>query len=136
MKRVEYFELISYMSEFKTITTQCGEEMVFFKNAIIQDIDLVDDKTEFESSENHIHLLNNVKRHEFDALIPVAQNLGKLLLGNLKYYYPSKQFMVFVSLKLNDSMIIRFHQVWENEEPYCNPEEYVKDNERVFMFKA
>lgn len=118
------------------MTTQRGEELVFFKNAIIYDLDAVEDKTWFEAAENHIHLLDNVRKSEFDALIPVAQKLGRLLLGNLKFSYPDKRFMVFVSLKLNDSMVIRFHQIWENEYPYCNPEEYVNDNERVFMFEA
>ena len=136
MRQVEYFELISNLSDFKTMTTQRGEELVFFKNATIYDIDAVEDKTWFEAAENHIHLLDNVRKSEFDALIPVAQKLGRLLLGNLKFPYPDKRFMVFVSLKLNDSMIIRFHQIWEYEYPYCNPEEYVNDNERVFMFEA
>ena len=136
MKRIGYFELISQISEFKTLTTPDGDELVVFKNLPIQDVDFVDDKTEFESSENHVHLLDNIKKDEFDRLIPVAQNLGKMLLGNLKYSYPDKQFMVYVSLMLKDSMIIRFHQVWENEVPFCNPESFVGDREKVFMFRA
>ena len=55
MKRIEYFELISQISEFKTLTTPDGDELVVFKNLPIQDVDFVDDKTEFESSENHVH---------------------------------------------------------------------------------
>ena len=107
MRQVEYFELISNLSEFKTMMTQRGEELVFFKNATIYDIDAVEDKTWFEAAENHIHLLDNVRKSEFDALIPVAQKLGRLLLGNLKLSYPDKRFMVFVSLSGSEFLKLR-----------------------------
>ena len=136
MKRIEYFELFSNLSEFKSIFDCDGNEFVVFKQSNCNNLKDIRDKTGFEASENHIHLLNNIKSDEFDKLIPIAQNLGKALLSNLKYYFPQKHFMVFVSLHLHDSMIIRFHQKWESEEPSCNPTEFTNPKEKVFMFEG
>lgn len=58
------------------------------------------------------------------------------MLNCLKWNYPEKQFMVYVSLRMYDSMIIRFHQKWENEEPYCNPHDFTSENEKVFLFET
>lgn len=135
MKRIEYFELLSNLFDFKTIADENSNEYVVFNNSQFNSIQNIKDKTEFESSENHIHLLSNIKNDEFDMLIPIAQNLGKALLNNLKIQYPQKRFIVYVSIHLHDSMVIRFHQKWENEEPYCYPSEFKNPSEKVFSFE-
>ena len=134
MRRIEYFELLSNLYGFKSIFDKKGTEYVLFSNGI-NAIENVWDKTGFEALENHVHLLDNVKADEFDRLIPVAQNLGQSLLYNLKSNYPSKHFMVYVTVHLHESMIIRFHQKWENEAPYYNSDDFKSPNEKVFLFE-
>ncbi len=134
MRRIEYFELLSNLYDFKSIFDKKGTEYVLFSNGI-NAIENVWDKTGFEALENHVHLLDNVKADEFNRLIPVAQNLGQSLLYNLKSNYPSKHFMVYVTIHLHDSMIIRFHQKWDNEAPYCNPDDFNSPNEKAFLFE-
>lgn len=136
MRRIEYYEQITDLFEFKTVSDECGNEYVLFKQSNCDHISGIKDRTEFEACENHVHLMDNVKKDEFTRLIPVVKRLGEAVLQCLKSEYPQKQFMVFVSLHLNDSMIIRFHQKWENEKPYCNPEDYKSEKEKVFVFTA
>ena len=136
MKRIELLNSISGMFEFKSIHDASNNEFVLFKENTLDSVDEGLDKTSFESSQNHKHLIDNIKKDEFLALIPIANSFGNALLCNLKYYYPKKHFLVFVSIRLYDSMIIRFHQKWENEESFCNPDEFTSPNEKVFMFEA
>lgn len=134
MKRIEYFSLLADIFSFKTLSDDRGNEYVFFKNCCPTDklINIVD-KTEFESFTNHIHLLDNIKKEEFDKLTEVSKIIIESVLSQLIQLFPDKKFRVYVSICLKDSMIVRFHQKWENEEPYCNPEEFKKQNEKVFM---
>ena len=135
MKRIEYFELIANLFVFKTIFDEKGNEYVLFSVSEYDSIQNIEDKTAFEALENHIHLLERIKKQEFESLIPVAKILGQTLANSLKTQFPNKKFYVYVSLRLNDSMIIRFHQKWENEEPYCNPADFVGEIEKVFGYE-
>lgn len=136
MKRIEYFELLTGLFNFKTVSDEIGNEFVLFSQNNNGPIGNIRDKTEFEAMENHVHLLDNIKRDEFDKLISIAENLGKALLNSLKSQYPQKYFMVFVSIHLHDSMIIRFHQKWDGEESYCNPSEFTSPREKVLSFEG
>ena len=113
--------------EFKTIKDTQNNEYVLFKNNPIDSIDYIEDKTLFEGSENHIHICDRVKRKQYSNLTTLGDSLGKILLNALKITYPKKKFVVYITLTLNDSMIIRFHQVWENEPLYY---EDVKDTQK------
>jgi len=145
MKRIDYYEMISKLFEFKTIRDENGTEYVLFSYCL-DSMDIPDktvcinsanipDKTAFEALENHTHLLDNLTKEEFERLIPVAQNLGKSLLNNLICNFPEKHFIVYVSIQVHDSMIIRFHQKWENEPPYYNPADFNSPTERVCAFE-
>ena len=112
-----------------------GNEYVLFANSSINYLPEISDKTAFESLENHIHLLYNVRKEEYKNLIEVGEKLGQAVLESLQYHYPTKRFVVFVSVKLNDSMIIRFHQKWENEEPYYDPNDFNSEKDRVLKFE-
>jgi len=132
--RIDYYEMISKLFEFKIITDENGTEYVLFSYCM-NSITNITDKTAFEALENHTHLLYNLTKEEFDRLIPVAQNLGKSLLNNLICNFPERHFTVYVTIQVNDSMIIRFHQKWENEPPYYNPADFNSPTERVFAFE-
>ena len=135
MRRIEYIESLANLFEFKTISDAHGNEFVLFKESDFDSVKGIADKTEFEASENHIHLLDNIKKDEFEALKVIAPILGKALLCSLQFQYPQNHFRVYVSVHLYDSMIIRFHQKWENEEPYCNPDEFISPKEKVYAFE-
>ena len=62
MKQIGFLEKIATLFEFKTVNDKYGNEFVLFANNTINDIDFVEDKTAFESSENHIHIINNIKK--------------------------------------------------------------------------
>lgn len=136
MKRIEYFELLINLFKFRTIFDEANNEFVVFEKSHYKNVSNITDKTEFEAFENHIHLLDNVKKNEFEKLTTLAKVLGESLLCNLKFQYPQKKFIVYVSIRMYDSMIIRFHQKWKNEQPYCNPSEFTCPNEKIFFFES
>lgn len=136
LTRIEYFELIHSVFKFKTLSDEQGNEYVLLEENSLNTIPNVKDKTEFEAVENHVHLLHNIKKQEFDRLIPVAKTLGETLSNVLKVQFPDKKFFVYVSLHLKDSMIIRFHQKWLNEEPYYNPDDFNSDIVKMFLYET
>ena len=135
MKRIEYLARIAGLFRFKTVTDDGGNEFVLYADSPIKRVERIRDRTAFEAVENHVHLIDNVKKEEFDELIPMAKALGQALLNVLKCQYPHKSFIVFASLCLHDSMIIRFHQKWDNELPYYDPSAFVSAKELVFSFE-
>lgn len=134
MKHIDYLKKIVGLFEFRVISDKRGNEFVLLADNMISNVDFVEDKTAFEASENHVHIINNIKKDDMESLVSIGKILGETLTNILKVSFPEKEFMVFVSLRLNDSMIIRFHQRWQNELPYCNPEEFRSENEKVFLF--
>lgn len=136
MTKVELLKCFSEIFEFKTVFDKNGSEYVLYANSPINKIDFtVDDKTQFEAVENHIHLIDNVKKSDFEELVEIGGVLGETQLNTLKVKYPSKKFCVFVSIDVGDSMIIRFHQVWENELVYYNPDDFNPEKTKVLMFR-
>ena len=107
--------IISNLFDFKIITDKQKNEYVIFRENIINDIDNISDKTQFEALENHIHLCDDVKRKDLKELSLIGQNIGQALFYTLKSTFPQKDFIVYVSITVGDSMIIRFHQKWQNE---------------------
>ena len=136
MKRTDYFELLAQLFEFKTVTDELGNEFVLFRSSPLETVGKIDDKTQFEAVENHIHLLEHIKAFEFEKLCSVSSRLGQALLWSLNANYPDKHFVVFVSLQLHDSMIIRFHQKWEGEEAYYDVSDFRSPTEKVLMFES
>jgi|LSQX01.2.fsa_nt_gb hypothetical protein len=136
MKRIEFLELLSSLYGYKTIYDESGNEFVVFNHSNLDCVQSIKDKTEFEAIENHIHLLDNIKEDEFESLDTISKILVKSIIYNLKCWYPEKQFFVYVSIRLHDSMIIRFHQKWINEEPYFNTADFTSPIEKVFMLES
>ena len=57
------------------------------------------------------------------------------MLNALVYSYPTKSFYVYVTIELHDSFIIRFHQKWDGEEPYYDPNKITFPNSKDFVFE-
>lgn len=134
MNRVELLSTVAALFSFKTVYDELGNEFVVFANSSVTSITGVIDKTAFEALENHVHLLDGVKDKEFDELIAVANTIGVTLRENLRHYFPNKEFVVYVSVDLHDSMIVRFHQKWPNELPYYAEDSFTSGTSRVLSF--
>ena len=135
MNRLGYFRLFAdiLMPKFKILQDNEGTEYVIWENASsFEDLSFIPDKTAFEAQENHIHLVDNIKKEEFETLCNIAQIICNHMLLKLKDSFPSKNFVVYVSVHIRDSMILRFHQVWEDEEEYYSVNDFNTNKERVF----
>ena len=131
MKRIEYLQNFSALFLFQTLTDSVGNEYVVLRNSCHSAPSEIPDRTEFESICNHIHLLDCVRKDEIAALKPLALQIAQALLKALKHDYPHKHFKVFATI--SDSFIIRFHQDWPGEPPYCNAEDFINSPEFVYM---
>ncbi|MBE6756388.1 MAG: hypothetical protein E7555_08025 [Ruminococcaceae bacterium] len=136
MKRFDFLQLTVGLFSFRTIEDNSGNEYVVYCSSTVTPESLKDisDRTEFEALENHVHLLDKITKKEFENAEEISDILGKSLLNCLRAKYPDKHFFVYVSVDLKDSMIIRFHQEWENEEPYYNAEDDFGKNTKLFIF--
>lgn len=134
MTRIEYLTRISDLFHYKMIRDPAGTEYVVLEISSLTEIHAQEDKTAFEALENHVHLVEGISKKEFEALIPVAQKLGPAVLNSLTACFPEKKFAVYVSVTMGQSMIVRFHQQWENELPYYNPADFASGQDRVFAF--
>lgn len=137
MSRVELLSNISSLFEYKTIFDFVGDEFVLLRSSTIESIDFpIDDKTAFEALENHVHIMDHIRKSEMTELVNASKILGMSILSHLKTNYPEKDFYVFVSIKQGDSLIIRFHQKWVHEKPYYDVCDFTDLNEIVLMFKS
>lgn len=135
MKKIELFKNLSEFFEYKIIKDEFQNEYVILQSNPLDVIDKIEDKTAFEATQNHIHLMDNIKKVDYNELILIAERLGKVVLNNLNSNFPNKHFIVFISIKLYDSLIIRFHQKWEKEVPYLNPSDFVNSGEKILSFE-
>lgn len=116
--KIEFLRQIIDLFEYKIISDSNGVEYVVYKSSSIESKDLADveDRTAFEALENHVHLIDNIKKSDYGSIVELGKVLGEVMLNNLKCNFPNKSFVVFVTL--TDSFIIRFHQKWDNEPEY------------------
>ncbi len=134
--KLDLLKELSNIFSFKTVSDKDGNEYVLFTYSNINKIDFeIDDKIQFEAVENHVHLSDNIKKKDFDKAVEIGKILGETLLNALKEKYPDKEFCVFVTVDVGNSMIIRFHQVWENEPVYYNPDDFNSDKTKILMFR-
>lgn len=128
-----YNELLNIF-EFKSIHDNLGNELIILDKSTSNMLDgtVFEDKTAFEALDSHIHLINNIRRYDKKDLIDFGKKIGKLLIDRLSFSFPEKHFIVYVTI--TDSMIIRFHQKWENESYYYDAENF-KENEYVILFE-
>ena len=110
-----------------------NNEYIFLKtqDSKIDSLDKVSDKTQLEAYENHIHICGKVKKRVQHTAITSAKLITKNLIENLKTSFPNKSFYVYLDCDFNDHIILRFHQLWENEAPYYN----VKDFPNIEVYK-
>ena len=134
MKRVDYFRLMANLFAFQTIQDEWQNTYVMFAHSQVTDITGIKDRTQFEALENHVHLLDNIKKTEYPICVEIAPKLGKVLLNSLQCAFPEKHFWVFVTVSLGGSMIIRFHQKWPGEPQYYPLEGWNPEMEAVFGF--
>lgn len=92
----------------------------------------IEDCVSFESFYNHCHILDNIKNKNLSQVIEKAKSCGQSFYQILKRDFPKKKFLIFATI--SDSLIIRFHQKWSGETPYCNPDDFQNSNEIVIMF--
>ncbi|MBQ7838102.1 MAG: hypothetical protein IJ395_05720 [Clostridia bacterium] len=136
MRKTELLKNVANLFDFKTLTDKNGNEYVVYADSKITETDFdIEDKTQFEALETHVHLIDNVKKNDFNDLVEIGRILGKTQLNALKTKYPDKEFCVFVTVDVGESMIIRFHQVWENEPVYYRPDDFNSDKTKVLMFR-
>lgn len=132
----KYLKFMSDLFSFKTIVDEFNNEYIVFQNSPINAITNIQDKTEFEAVENHVHLFDNIKYKDFKQLVDIGNSLGKALLYCLQSTYPQKRFVVYVSISIKESMIIRFHQKWTDECNYYDNIEDYGSNEKVMKFES
>ena len=70
-----------------------------------------------------------------NSVIKIGVNIAKNLLKSLISIFPDKKFVVFLEVNVNDSTIIRFHQIWENEPLYIDIKGFKDKNVEIFEFK-
>lgn len=129
-----YNELVDIF-EFKIIHDNMGNELVIYKNSssTIFEGTIIEDKTAFEALDSHFHLIDNIRRYDKKILVEFGEKIGKIMIERLSFHFPNKHFVVFVTI--TDSMIIRFHQKWENE-PYYYSDENLDKNEYMISFES
>ncbi len=133
MNSLETLIKISKLFQFKKMLDSKGNAYIFFEDCPQVDLEEIEDKTEFEAFQNHVHLFDKITKAQLSLLIPAAKNLGQAILDSLQQKFPERQFMVFASLRIGDSMILRFHQVWPGEPPYCNVADF-NDSKEEFIY--
>lgn len=136
MNPIEYLQKISSIFEFKTISDDQNNEYVLFSNSAVDHVEKIDDRTAFEAIENHVHLIDRVSKKYFNTCVSIARVVGKTLLTSLEAQYSQRNFVVYVTVKEQDSMIIRFHQKWKDEPPYYDPSVFNSKHEFVVKYES
>lgn len=93
-----------------------------------------EDKTKCEATENHFHLFEKIGEANKAQAVEIGKSIAANLLNALTQSFPNKNFVVYLEVNVKDSVIIRFHQRWENEPPYFDMAYSYKDVE-LFEFK-
>ena len=127
---IRVLESIVELTKTEEITDSQGNEFILISGtltAIDGFDDAIEDKTQFEAINNHVHVLDRVSRMEMKQLRRLAPSLCQIILHSLCSRYPNKYFYVFASATVHDSFILRFHQRWLNEIPYYEVKEDKKE---------
>lgn len=135
MKDIRFLQLITGIFKFKLIKDERGNEYILNSDNPLNSVGLIEDKTAFEASENHTHIIEKVRTADFEAACSVGQALGELLFHSLKREYRDKEIVVFVSVTVGDSLIIRFHQKWAGEPYYYDVNADYGRNTKIYIFE-
>ncbi len=97
------------------------------------------EKIETEALENHVHLFDGdgIKKCYQKEVKIISISIAQNLLKCLKYQFPNKKFVVLLELNFKNSVIVRFHQIRDNEDLYMDPKYYKEqyDSDFFMMFK-
>ena len=93
----------------------------------------VQDKTEFEAVNNHVHILDKLSPSELDELKEIAPVLCRCIQYTLQAKYHGRQFYIYATASVHDSFILRFHQHWDDEPPYYSPGLSYGDDMIIFL---
>ena len=110
-----------------------NNEYVFLKtnNQMTERLKNVSDKTQLEAYENHVHICGKIKKRDSQIAYTSAKLITNNLIESLKIKFPDKKFYVYLDFNFTEHIIIRFHQIWKNEEPYYD----VKDFPNMEVYK-
>lgn len=121
---------------FKEVSDERGKSYILLRNNKIESIRGIEDHVAFEAVENHVHIIDKVKKRHFGDCCTLGTNIGLALRDALAYSYPERRFVVFVSITVGESMIVRFHQCWEGETPYYDAADWSGSKEKVLCFET
>jgi len=120
---------------FRSVFTKNGKELILLieDSSNIKDFSdvEVENCTECEAIENHVHLFDEVGENNRKRVTTIGTAIAENLLKCLTKDFPGKKFIVFLDINVHDSVVIRFHQARENEPPYFNVIEW----ENILEFK-
>ena len=108
------------LSSFYRVVLSEGEKAWVSKT----NVNLVKDKTQLEGYENHFHLFGKIRKRYQKKVEVVTNLILQNLIKELRQNFPNKKFRVYLDCDFSDHVIIRFHQYWEDEHPYYNPDEF------------
>ena len=136
-KYIKSWPLIETLAEaYYVINPQfiCVDDYVFLDCGNEQN---ESEKIEIEALENHVHLFENVKKCLQEEVKLISISIAQNLLKWLKNQFPNKKFVVLLELNFKDSVIVRFHQIRDNEDLYMDPKYFSEQyaNETFMMFK-
>ena len=102
--------------KYKVIFDEKGNNYVLLYSNPLNVVEGITDKTAFEALENHVHLIDKIRKRNINDVVLFGKKLGYTLAENLKAAFPDKNFVVFVTI--TNELIIRFHQKWFDEAEY------------------
>jgi len=76
------------------------------------------DKTQMESYLNHFHIWDNFRACDEIPIKEFCECIARNLLEKLVHKYDNKKFSVFLEVNSRESIVIRFHQLWDKEPKY------------------
>ena len=97
--------------------------------------EIIKDKTGFEGFNTHIHLKDNIQAKDALELKDAAIETAEILKKDLTYKYSQKIFIIYITITIGGSMIIRFHQQWDGEQPYYD-EGCCDEDTMLLIFKS
>lgn len=113
---LNFAEQILNLFEYKVIFDEKGNNYVLLYSNQLNAVESITDKTAFEAVENHIHLIDKIRKRDIDDMVLFGKKLGFTLIKNLTINFPTKHFIVFITI--TNELIIRFHQKWSDEAEY------------------
>ena len=138
MASIPFVENLCKLFDYQMISGVDKVDFVLLKENQLSFVDYhISDKTAFEAFYNHVHIIDKVKKRDFKKLTLYLPSVGAVLLKCLEHDFPDKKFVVFVTIHLHDSAIIRFHQIFEGESVYYDTNGFSGNKtEKVFEFRS